>query len=66
MQNFTSVILYMNIAVIAVWLSAANFKFDAVPVCLHDNTISLYSKHVLIFILPQKHDVISELRHSYA
>ena len=70
MQNFTSVILYMNIKRNTQWLFGANLE---ILDCSADftrcqklfNKRALSNKHVSIF-LPRKYNVISQVRPSYA
>ena len=67
-QNFTSVILYMNFSDYLVHVLILTFY--TVPVCLYNvktrfKAWNISSKHVSDFLL-WKYDVISQLCHSYA
>ena len=70
MQNFTSVILYINIIYNAQWLFGASLE---ILDCFADFTRrqklfkqeNSFKQTRVEFFLPRKYDVISQLRHSY-
>ena len=70
MQNFTSVILYLNIICNAQWLFGANFDIldCSADFTRHQKRFKQENtfKQTCVDFLPRKYDAISQLRHSYA